>query len=178
MNNELVDKVHSLQKNVLELHNLFDLNMVANQSRSVEDLLSKVAFLVKESLALKNIRFFLWNNGIFQTKNIVSNSDLEFEFDADNAPFLQIENEELVKVTNQDGIIYKAFWNTHKLYELQTEYLRVFYNDSKPFCVCSISKKEDDSEFTDEDFKYINQVFSCIDPILRKFSDRSERSDG
>ena len=87
MNNELADKVHSLQKNVLELHNLFDLNMVANQSRSVEDLLSKVAFLVKESLDLKSIRFFLLNNGIFQTKNIVSNSDLEFEFDADNAPF-------------------------------------------------------------------------------------------
>ena len=175
MNNELADKVHSLQKNVLELHNLFDLNMVANQSRSVEDLLSKVAFLVKESLALKSIRFFLLNNGIFQTKNIVSSSDMEFEFDADNAPFLQIETEELIKVTNQEGIIYKAFWNTHKLHELQTEYLRVFYNDNAPFCVCSISKKEDDSDFTDEDFKYINQVFSCIDPILRKFVQTKEQ---
>ena len=175
MSNELIDKVHSLQKNVLELHNLFDLNMVANQSRSIEDLLSKVAFLVKESLSLKSIRFFLLNNGIFQTKNIVSNSDLEFEFDAENAPFLQMESDGLIKVTNQEGIIYKAFWNTHKLYELQTEYLQVFYNDSVPFCVCSISKKEDDSDFTEEDIKYINQVFSCIDPILRKFVQTKEQ---
>ena len=175
MSQELVDKVHSLQKNVLELHNLFDLNMVANQSRSIEDLLSKVAFLVKESLNLKSIRFFLLNNGIFQTKNIVSNSDMEFEFDAENAPFLQIESDEMIKVTNQDGIIYKAFWNTHKLHELQTEYLRTFYNEEKPFCVCSISKKEDDTDFTEEDLKYITQVFSCIDPILRKFVQTKEQ---
>ena len=175
MSQELVDKVHSLQKNGLELHNLFDLNMEANQSRSIEDLLSKVAFLVKESLNLKSIRFFLLNNGIFQTKNIISNSDMEFEFDAENAPFLQMESDDIIKVTNQDGIIYKAFWNTHKLHELQTEYLRAFFNESKPFCVCSISKKEDETDFSEEDLKYITQVFSCIDPILRKFVQTKEQ---
>ncbi len=170
MNQDLAEKLYNLQKNVLELHNLFDLNMVANQSSSVEDLLSKIAFLVKSSLNLKNMRFFLCNNGIFQTKNIVTNSDLEFEFDADNAPFLQEETDELIKVVNQDGSpLYKAFWNLHKLYELQSVYLKVFYNDHRPYCVCSISSKEDDSEFTQEDLKYINQVFSCIDPILKKF---------
>ena len=88
MNQDLAEKLYSLQKNVLELHNLFDLNMIANQSRTIEDLLSKVAFLVKSSLGLKSIRFFLQENGIFQTKNIVSDSDLDFEFDSDNAPFL------------------------------------------------------------------------------------------
>lgn len=175
MNQDLAEKLYSLQKNVLELHNLFDLNMVANQSRTIEDLLSKVSFLVKASLGLNSIRFFLLNNGIFQTKNIVSDSDLEFEFDADNAPFLQIESDELVKVTNQDDIIYKAFWNTHKLHELQTEYLKVFYNENRAFCVCSISKKEDGSDFTDDDFRYINQVFSCVEPILRKFIQTKEQ---
>ena len=42
MTENLSEKVYNLQKNVLELHNLFDLNMVANQSRSMEDLLSKI----------------------------------------------------------------------------------------------------------------------------------------
>ena len=97
MTQDLAEKIYILQKNVLELHNLFDLNMVANQSRSIEDLLSKVSFLIKSSLNLKNIRFFLNNNGIFQTKNITADSDMEFEFEADNAPFLQNETEELIK---------------------------------------------------------------------------------
>ena len=170
MTNDLAEKVYNLQKNVLELHNLFDLNMVANQSRSIEDLLSKISFLITTSLSLKKIRFFVNNNGIFQTKNISYSDDLEYEFSIDNAPFLQVENEELIKVTNTDGtLIYKAFWNTYKLHDLETEYIKIFYNNSTPICVCSISKKDDGSDFTEEDFKYINQVFSCIDPILRKF---------
>ena len=61
MNQNLADKLYILQKNVLELHNLFDLNMVANQSRTIEDLLSKVSFLMKSSLGIKSIRFFLLN---------------------------------------------------------------------------------------------------------------------
>ena len=170
MTNELAEKVYSLQKNVLELHNLFDLNMAANQSRTIEELLSKVAFLVKSSLSLKNVRFFLNNGGMFQTKNISSQSDLEFEFNADNAPFLQSETDKLIKVTNNDGsFIYKAFWNTYKLSELATEYLKVFYNEGNAYCVCSLSKKENGDSLTEEDFRYLEQVFSCIDPILLKF---------
>lgn len=175
MNQDLAEKLYSLQKNVLELHNLFDLNMVANQSRTIEDLLSKVAFLVKSSLGLKSIRFFLLNNGVFQTKNIVSDSDMEFEFDADNAPFLQVVSDDIVKITNQDGIIYKAFWNTYKLQELQAEYLKVFSNETHAFCVCFMSKKEDDSNFSEDDFRYINQVFSCVEPIMRKFIQTNEQ---
>ncbi len=176
MTNDLAEKVYSLQKNVLELHNLFDLNMVANQSRSIEDLLSKVAFLVKSSLSLTKIRFFLNNNGVFQTKNIISNSDIEFEFIADNAPFLQNKTEELLKVTNHDGtLIYKAFWNTYKLHELETEYVRTFYNEETPFCICSLSKKEDGTSLAEDDFKYLDQVFNCIDPILRKFIKNKEQ---
>ncbi len=176
MNQDLAEKVYNLQKNVLELHNLFDINMIANQSHSIEDLLSKVSFLIKSSLTLKNLRFFILNNGIFQTKSIVSKSDLEFEFEAENAPFFQHSSYELIKVKNQDGsYIYKAFWDINKLYELQAEYLKVFYNDDKPFCVCSISGKEDNSAFIEEDFKYINQVFSCIEPVMEKFMKNKEQ---
>lgn len=176
MNQDLAEKIYNLQKNVLELHNLFDLNMLANQSRTIEDLLSKVSVLIKSSLGLSSIRFFLLNNGLFQTKNISTDSDLDFEFIADNAPFLQNESDELIKVVNEDGSpIYKAFWNTHNLYGLESEYLKVFYNEENPYCICSISKKEDGTDFNDDDFKYINQVFSCIEPIIRKFIQNKEQ---
>ncbi len=170
MTSDLEEKVYNLQKNVLELHNLFDLNMAANQSRSMEDLLSKVAVLVKSSIDVKKLRFFLNNNGIFQTKNIASNSDIEFEFNGENAPFLQNPTDELIKVVNHDGsLIYKAFWSTYKLDELETKYIKVFYTEGNAFCVCSLSAKEDNTEYSEEDLKYLNQVFSCIEPILDKF---------
>ena len=170
MTNDLEEKVYNLQKNVLELHNLFDLNMAANQSRSMEDLLSKVAVIVKSSISVDKIRFFLNNNGIFQTKNIPGDSDIEFEFNGENAPFLQNQTNELIKVVNNDGsLIYKAFWNTYKLEELETKYIKVFYTEGNAFCVCSLSAKKDNNEYSEEDLKYLNQVFSCIDPILDKF---------
>ncbi len=176
MTNDLAEKVYILQKNVLELHNLFDLNLAANQSRTIEELLSKIAFLMKSTLNLTEVRFFINNNGILQTKSISSDSDIDYEFVADSAPFLQEENEELMKVTNQDGsLIYKAFWNTYKLKELQTEYIKLFFHDGNPFCMCSISSKEDKSEFTEEEIKYIEQIFSCIDPIIRKFIRNNEQ---
>ena len=178
MTNNLTDKIYSLQKNVLELHNLFDLNMVANQSQNVEELLSKIGFLLKSSLGLKCIRFFINNNGIFQTKNIYSAGDLEFEFISDNAPFLQIEDSSIKKITTDDGtVIYKSFWSTYKLDELQTEYIKTFYHNSVPFCMCSISNKEDNTNLTEDDLKYLTQVFTCIEPILRNFIRNKEQED-
>ena len=180
MTNELTltEKIYSLQKNVLELHNLFDLNMVANQSQNIEELLSKIGFLIKSSLSLKCLRFFINNNGIFQTKNIPADDETEFEFIADNAPFLQNEESDIKKVTDSNGnIIYKSFWSTYKLDELQTEFIRVFYHHSKPFCMCSISKKDNNVDFTEDDMKYLNQVFTCIDPILRNFIRNKEQED-
>ena len=169
MTSDLEEKVYNLQKNVLELHNLFDLNMAANQSRSMEDLLSKVAVLVKSSIDVKKLRFFLNNNGIFQTKNIASNSDIEFEFNGENAPFLQNPTDELIKVVNHDGsLIYKAFWSTYKLDELETKYIKVFYTEGNAFCVCSLSAKEDNTEYSEEDLKYLNQVFLKAEMIFLK----------
>ena len=176
MTQDLSEKVYNLQKNILELHNLFDLNMIANQASSIEDLLSKVGFIMKSALDLKCIRFFVNNDGLFQTRNIDSGSDLDFEFNADSAPFLQQENSDLIKITSDDGnLIYKAFWHSSNLLELESEYIKVFYYDGQPFCFCSISKKQDGTEFTEENLKYINQVFSCIYPIMKKFIRNTEQ---
>ena len=178
MNQDLAEKVYSLQKNVLELHNLFDLNMIANQSRSTEELLSKISFLVKSSLELESIHFFLLNNGIFQTKSITYNSESDYEFDAANAPFLQNETEEIINTTNEDGdFIYKAFWNTNNLDGLNTKFVKSFYHNHEAFCVCFISNKETGKEFSEEDYKYLEKVFSCIDPILRKFIQNKEQEN-
>ena len=176
MNQDLAEKIYNLQKSVLELHNLFDINMVANNSRSLEDLLSKVSFLIKSAIGLSNIRIFINNNGIFQTKDVASGSDLEFEFSVDNAPFFQKESDELQKVVNADGsYIYKAFFATNKLTETQCEYIKTFYNNDEPVSVVFLGKKEDGSEYNEDDLRYLNQIFNCIDPIIGKFIKNKEQ---
>lgn len=176
MTQDLAEKIYNLQRNVLELHNLFDLNMIANQARSIEDLLSKVSFLIKSSLNLKNVRFFINNNGLFQTKNINTGSDVDFEFNADHAPFLQNYNEDLIKVVNNDGsYIYKSFWNSYRLQELESDYIKIFYSDSIPYCVAFIGQKEDGSSYSEDELKYLNQIFNCIDPTMRKFIKNKEQ---
>jgi len=178
MSQDLAEKVYSLQKNVLELHSLFDLNMAANQSSSVEELLSKVSFLTKQLLGLKSVRFFLLNNGVFQTKNISLDDDSDFEFDAESAPFLQTEAAGLINVKNQDGsLIYKAFWDMNNLHGLNAEFIKPFYNNHEVFCVCFISEKDSETAYTEEDYKYLERVFSCITPILIKFVKNKEREN-
>ena len=176
MPEDLAEKIYYLQKNVLELHNLFDLNMVANQSRSMEELLSKVSFLIKSSFDLADIRFFINNNGIFQTKNIESDSEEDFEFNGDNAPFLQNLTDDIIKITNDDGsFIYKAFWHSHGLDKLNNEYIKVFYNEDNAFCVALFGRKEDSKTFSDVDMNYIRQIFCCIEPALIKFIKNKEQ---
>lgn len=176
MNQDLSEKVYNLQKNVLELHHLFDVNMIANQASSIEDLLSKISFLIKSSINLKSVRFFVLNNGLFQTKNILSDEKVDYEFDADSAPFLQEKAEGLIKTASADGsFIYKAFWNTYKLTGMQTEYVKIFYQNQSPICVGFLGSKIDGASYNDEDFKYLEQVFNCVEPILRKFIKNSEQ---
>ncbi len=176
MPEDLAEKIYYLQKNVLELHNLFDLNMVANRSRSMEDLLSKVSFLIKSSLSLTDIRFFINNNGVFQTKNISSDSSEDYEFNGDNAPFLQHVTDDIIKIVNEDGsYIYKSFWSSNGLEPLNSEYMRIFHNDDAAFCLALFGKKEDGSAFSEEDMNYIQQIFSCIEPALRKFVRNKEQ---
>lgn len=176
MKEDLAEKIYHLQKNVLELHNLFDLNMVANQAKSMEDLLTKVSFIIKSSMGLSNIRFFINKNGIFQTKNIITTDDNDYEFNGDNAPFLQSVTDEITKITNEEGhYIYKSFWEDCKLTRLNCDYLKIFQNEDRPFCVTLFSKKEDGSEFSEEDFTYLKQIFNCIEPTLRKFIKNQEQ---
>ena len=44
MTQELSDKIFNLQKNFIELNNLFELNILSNQAYSLEDLLNKISF--------------------------------------------------------------------------------------------------------------------------------------
>ena len=176
MSQNLSDKIHNLQKNFLELNNLFELNIISNQAYSIEDLISKIGFFISSTLNIKDVYFFTRHNNIFQSKNLSGADSRNCEFDIDNAPFLTLAKDKLINVINEDGTpIYKTFWETYGLTEINSKYFRVFYKDDAPFCICSVGLKENNEEFSDEEILSLNKIFHCIEPILIKFAKQKEQ---
>lgn len=178
MSQNLSDKIHNLQKNFLELNNLFELNIISNQAYSMEDLISKIGFFISSTLNIKDIYFFTKHNNIFQSKNLSGADSKNYEFDMENASFLTLSSDKLIKVTNDDrSPVYKSFWDTYGLQDINSEYFKVFYQDGEPFCVCSIGSKENKEAFSDEEIASLNKIFHCIEPILVKFAKQKEQEN-
>ncbi len=178
MSQNISDKIFSLQKNFLELNNLFELNIIANQAYSIEDLISKISSFISSALNVKNVYFFIKNQGIFQSKSFLGNESKTFEFDVDSANFLNYSDEKLIRVINEDKThIYKNFWENYSLNDLNSEYFKVFYKEEEPFCICSIGFKNDNSEYSEEEIALLNKIFNCIEPILIKLSRQKEQAD-
>lgn len=178
MSQNLSDKIHNLQKNFLELNNLFELNIISNQAYSMEDLITKISSFISSALNIKDVYFFIENHGIFQSYNVDKNETKNFEFDIESAGFINYSTDKLIKVVNGDkDPLYKSFWETFGLWELNSEYFRVFYKDEESFCICSIGSKEDKSDFEPEEITFLNKIFNCIEPILVKFSKQKEQED-
>ena len=59
MSQELSDKIYNLQKNFLELNNLFELNILANQADSLDDLLNKISSFMTTNFNLNDVIFFV-----------------------------------------------------------------------------------------------------------------------
>lgn len=176
MTQDINTTVQNLQKNFLELHSLFDLNMIANQAFSLSDFFSRISEFIENSLNLEKLHFFVNNNGIFQTKFLVGNQVNTIAFDAENAPFLADDDNSLIKVTNKQGeVTYKAFWETYNLNRLNCRYMKAFYQENVPICICSISSKKDNTEFTDEELAYLEKLLASVEPILIKFMRQKEQ---
>lgn len=176
MSQNLTNKIHNLQKNFLELNNLFELNIISNQAFSLEDLISKICAFISSTLNIKDVYFFIKYNDIFQGKNILEDGMKTYEFDIENAPFLTLAQDKIIKIKDEDGLlIYKSFWDNYSLHEINSEYFKIFKKDNEPFCICSIGSKPNNEEFSEEDISALNKIFHCIEPILIKFSKQEEQ---
>lgn len=175
MTQELSDKIYNLQKNFLELNNLFELNILSNQAYSLDDLLAKISFFLTTNFNLNDVIFFVKKEQSFKSVNCLENAK-SFEFDADNAEFLNYAGRELFPTINPDGTQrYRALWESASLDELNSAYFKVFTKDDVPFCVCSIGKKENNESFTEEELSLLNKMFYCIEPLLVKFVRQAEQ---
>ena len=177
MTQDLSDKIYNLQKNFLELNNLFELNILSSQASSLEDLLSKISFFMTSNFNLNDINFFIKREEIFKSINAGQNGEF-FEFESENAQFLNYAGKELFSVLNTDGSPkYKALWDYNRLDGLNAAYFKVFFKDEEPFCICSIGKKENNDEFENDELALLNKMFYCIEPLLIKFVKQSEQEE-
>jgi len=177
MTQELSDKIYVLQKNFLELNNLFELNILSNQASSLDDLLSKISFFLTSNFNLNDINFFIRKEQIFKSINTDENKE-SFEFEVEHAQFLNLADKELFPVANIDGSPkYRALWEYNQLDGLNAAYFKVFFKDDMPFCICSIGKKENNEAFEKEELALLNKMFYCIEPLLIKFVKQSEQEE-
>lgn len=175
MTQELSDKIYNLQKNFLELNNLFELNILSNQAYSLDDLLGKICFFMTSNFNLNDVVFFVKKEQTYKSVTC-SEHGSNFEFDADYADFLNYADKELIPMTNEDGSPkYKNLWESASLEKLNSAYFKVFFKDEVPFCVCSIGKKENNEPFEKEELALLNKMFYCIEPLLVKFVRQAEQ---
>ena len=99
MTQELSDKIYNLQKNFLELNNLFELNILSNQAYSLDDLLGKISFFMTSNFNLNDIVFFVKKEQTYKSVTCSEHGGT-FEFDADYADFLNYADKELIPMTN------------------------------------------------------------------------------
>ncbi len=175
MTQELSDKIYNLQKNFLELNNLFELNILSNQAYSLDDLLSKISVFMTSNFNLNDVIFFVKKDQTFKSTTF-SEKLGAMEFDAEYADFLNYTGKELIPATNSDGSFkYKTLWETASLEKLNSAYLRVFFKDDEPFCICSIGQKDNNEPFQNEELTLLNKMFYCIEPLLIKFIRQAEQ---
>ncbi len=177
MTQNISDKIHNLQKNFLELNNLFELNIIANQAYSLDDLLKKIGSFIASTLNIKDVYFFLKYNDIFQTRNCDERVCNVFEFEIESAQFLIHAEDKLIPVKNNENPTYKAFWETYNLHGLNSEYFKIFKKDKEPFCICSVGSKEGNMPFSENEINALNKIFNCIEPIILKFSKQEEQDN-
>lgn len=175
MSQELSDKIYNLQKNFLELNNLFELNILANQANSLDDLLNKISSFMTTNFNLNDVIFFVKKDMTYKAVNCTENG-LTFEFDEEYADFLNYAGKEIFKTMNPDGSPkYKTLWENSAFENFNSAYFKVFFKDDEPFCVCSIGQKENNEPFELEELMLLNKMFSCVEPLLVKFVRQEEQ---
>ena len=176
----LSEKITLLQKNFYDLNSLFELSIIATQADSIEDLIEKVTDFVIQVLGVNNVRFFINHDRVYYMVANQNTDDHEyFQFENDEEGFWEVLNKnEFIKVSDSSGNpIYKSFWEKYNLENLKSYYFKLFQKDNIPYFICSIGAKTDGSEFSEEEFHYLNKIFNYIGPILIKYIKRRDQEN-
>lgn len=167
MSNDLADKINNLQKNFSELNSLFELNLLATQAATQDELLTQIDNFIKDELDIKDIVFFVKNENIY--KPVPDREDVR-DLTESKIPFLKDNRRDLISVKNEDGsLLYPDFFENYSLEFLNPEFVRVFYKEREPFGICIIGAKQSGRPYDEEEIALLVKSLMFIEPMLVKF---------
>ena len=173
MGQDISNKIENIQKNFIELNNMFELSIIANQATDLSDFIDKVSDFIHLSLGVEDVLFFLPEGQIFT----VVNGSTFMELSDNNDGFWKLLQEgELIRFVSSTGeTLYKSFIESNGLKKIDTHYLRGFNKDGILIGICSIGSKAGDVHLTDDECVYLNKILSYVEPILYKFIKRDNQ---
>ena len=128
------------------------------------------------------ISFYLFENDIFKSVVTKQNSRFDEYFEYENEAFWSVMSKgDIIKTTNENHKqIFNSFWQTNGLTELETQYIRVFFDKDKnlPVCICFIGKNNDGTdEINQENLNFLSKIFEYMEPVIVKLLHRKHQDD-
>ena len=113
MGQDISNKIENIQKNFIELNNMFELSIIANQATDLSDFIDKVSDFIHLSLGVEDVLFFLPEGQIFT----VVNGSTFMELSDNNDGFWKLLQEgELIRFVSSTGeTLYKSFIESNGL---------------------------------------------------------------
>ena len=180
---EMTEKDYShLESVVCTLNKMFEINAIASQAVDIEDLIIKMSDSISHALDNDQISFYLFENDIFKSVVTKQNSRFDEYFEYENEAFWSVMSKgDIIKTTNENHKqIFNSFWQTNGLTELETQYIRVFFDKDKnlPVCICFIGKNNyGTDEINQENLNFLSKIFEYMEPVIVKLLHRKHQYD-
>lgn len=173
MTEENIQKIENIQKSFVELNNLFELSLIANQATDLNDFIEKVSSFVNSTLGVEDVLFFVPEGEIFTVVNGVTFMELS---DNNDGFWRLLQDGELIRFVSSTGeTLYKSFIESNGLKKINTHYLRGFSKDGTLVGIVSVGSKPEDVHLNDDECNYLNKIFHYIEPIFYKFLKRDQQ---
>ncbi len=176
--NQLKNQVTQLQNELEMLNKLFEFTSITNAVSDLESLAIQLNSFIIENLKLKNIAFFIENEGLYR---IISHENIEspysFEFQNQGEGIWHIINEGTpVNLINKDKErMYLPFFETYDLFELNAQVLLPFVSQGNVIAVIALGEKKSAELFNDKDFAFLKNLINFFNPVIYKFKKQKEK---
>jgi len=170
-----------LENKIRNLDDLLAVNTIASQAANINDLIIKLSDFIAKKINNENISFYVLDADIFKSVHTRQNVRPEeyFEFESENEVLWAAMNAgELIKTTSEKyGAVFKSFWKDNDLEELDTQFLRAFFNGKTPICFCFIGKSKDGKEEPEANIEFLNKIFDYMEPVIVRLLDRQKKDN-
>ncbi|MFH0702091.1 MAG: diguanylate cyclase [bacterium] len=165
------NKLDELQREILELNKLFELNKIINDISNLDSLAEKLSIFLKIQMNSKNIAFFILEENKYKIvayENIETPSLIEFKNSGEGI-WQIIKAAQPFGVMNKKGKnIYSLFFESNKLEKLNSCIWLPFIYEGKILAIVSLGLKNTGEHYSDLELKLLKKISEHISPVINK----------